>query len=118
MATVTVDGPDLVVRLSWKEKLGAVHGDVRVPVSSVQAATVELTPWNLIRGVKFAGTGIPGRTALGVRQSREGKDFTAVHPDQPAVRIDLDEKSPYSRLIVSVPNPEDTVAAVCAAAGI
>jgi hypothetical protein len=118
MATVTVDGPDLVVSLSWKEKMGALHGSVRVPVSSVQSAVVELTPWNAIRGVKFAGTGIPGRTALGVRQSREGKDFTAVHPGQPAVRIDLDKKSPYSRLIVSVPAPESTVAAVSAAAGI
>jgi hypothetical protein len=118
MATVTVDGPDLVVRLSWKEKMGALHGDVRVPVSSVQTATVELTPWNAIRGNKVAGTGIPGRTALGVRYSSEGKDFTAVHPDQSAVRIDLDAKSPYSRLLVSVPDPESTVAAVCAAAGI
>ncbi len=118
MATVTVDGSDLVVRLSWKEKLGALHGDVRVPVSSVQDASIELTPWNAIRGVKFAGTGIPGRTALGVRHSPEGKDFTAVHPEQPAIRIDLDEKSPYSRLIVSVPAPESTVADVCAAAGI
>jgi hypothetical protein len=54
MATVTADGPDLVVRLSWKEKMGALHGNMRVPVSSVQTATVELTPWNAIRGKKFA----------------------------------------------------------------
>jgi len=118
MATVTVDGPDLVVRLSWKERLGALHGNVRVPADCVQSATVELTPWNAIRGRKFAGVGIPGRTALGVRYSREGKDFTAVYPERPAVRIDLDGKSPYSRLIVSVPDPENTAAAVCAAAGI
>jgi hypothetical protein len=118
MATVTVDGPDLVVRLSWKEKMGALHGGVRIPVSSVRAASVELTPWNAIRGQKVAGTGIPGRTALGVRYSSAGRDFTAVHPEQPAVLIELDDSSPYSRLIVSVADPENTVAAVCAAAGI
>jgi len=31
MAKLIVDGPDLVVRLSPLEKLGAFHGDVRVP---------------------------------------------------------------------------------------
>jgi hypothetical protein len=53
-----------------------------------------------------------------VRYSSAGKDFTAVHPEQPAVLIELDDSSPYSRLIVSVADPENTVAAVCAAAGI
>lgn len=30
MARLIVDGADLVVGLSWLEKLGAVHGNVRV----------------------------------------------------------------------------------------
>ena len=37
MARLIVDGADLVVGLSWLEKLGAVHGSVRVPL---QAAAI------------------------------------------------------------------------------
>ena len=117
MATVTIDGPNLLVRLTLAEKMGSLHGNVQVPVSSVQAVSVEASPWNAIRGTKTAGVGIPGGAALGVRYFSGGKDFTAVHGSQPAVRIDLDQNSPYSRLIVSVADPEQTVAAVLAAAG-
>jgi len=117
MATVTIDGPNLLVKLTMAEKMGSFHGNVQVPVSSVRAASVEATPWNAIRGTKAAGVGIPGGAALGVRYFSGGKDFTAVHGDQPAVRIDLDDKAPYSRLVVSVADPDKTVAAILAAAG-
>ena len=33
MARMIVEGPDLVVGLSWLEKLGAFRGDVRVPAA-------------------------------------------------------------------------------------
>ena len=32
MARLIVDGPNLVVGLSWLEKLGALRGNVRVPL--------------------------------------------------------------------------------------
>ena len=37
MAKLTIDGPDLVVGLSWLEKLGAFRGNVRVPLHAVRA---------------------------------------------------------------------------------
>jgi hypothetical protein len=37
MATLTVDGSDLVVRLSALEKIGAMRGDIRAPLASVRA---------------------------------------------------------------------------------
>jgi hypothetical protein len=40
MATLIVDGPDLVVRLSPLEKLGAVHSNVRVPLRAVRSAGI------------------------------------------------------------------------------
>ena len=40
MAELTRVGEDLVVKLSRLEKVEAGHGDVRVPISSVQEVTV------------------------------------------------------------------------------
>jgi len=111
MAKLIVDGPDLVVRLSSLEKLGAMHGDVRVPLSTVQSAEVEPHPWGALRGIRV-GTGIPGVIALGIRRFAHGQDFTAVVGGKPAVRVDLSEASPFSRLVVSVDDPDSTLASI------
>ncbi len=40
MAELLVDGGELVLHLSATEKVGAVHGDLRVPLSSVRRVEV------------------------------------------------------------------------------
>jgi hypothetical protein len=42
MAELIVEGPELVVRLSWLEKLAALRGYVRVPPRAVRSARVDL----------------------------------------------------------------------------
>ena len=118
MARQFVDGADLVVGLSWLEKLGAVHGNVRVPLRAVRSAVAEPNPWDALRGIKLAGTGIPEVAVLGTRYSSGGRDFAAVLGHRPAVRVDLDEESPFARLVVSVTDADGTAAAVRGAAGI
>ena len=118
MAKLIVDGPDLVVRLSSLEKLGALRGDVRVPLSTVQSAEIEPHPWTTVRGIKAAGTGIPGVIVLGTRHFLHGKDFAAVVRGKSAVRVDLSQESPFTRLIVSVTDPDSTLSAIRSATGI
>ncbi len=118
MATLTVDGPDLVVGLSWLEKLGAFRGDVRVPLRAVRAVEADPEPWAALRGIRSPGTGIPGVIALGTRRYAGGRDFAALRGRGPAVRVDLDEQAPFGRLVVSVPDTENAVAAIHAAAGV
>ena len=72
MAKLIVDGPDLVVHMSSLEKLGALRGDVRVPLRTVQSAEVEPHPWGALRGIRV-GTGIPGVIALGIRHFRTAR---------------------------------------------
>lgn len=118
MARLIVDGPDLVVGLSWLEKLGAVHGNVRVPLRAVRSAAAEPDPWTVLRGSgRLAGTGIPGTVVLGTRYFSDGRGFAAV-TNRPAVRVELGRESPFARLLVSVSDAESTVAAIRGATGI
>jgi len=112
MSRLIVDGTDLVVGLSWLEKLGAVHGNVRVPLHSVRSAVAEPEPWSAVRGKKVAGTGIRGVVVLGTRYFDGGRDFVAVTNGRPAVRVELSGDAPYAQLLVSVSDAESTVAAI------
>jgi len=118
MATMTVEGPDLLVGLSWLEKLGAFRGNVRVPLRAVRSAEPEPDPWGALRGIRAPGTGIPGVIAYGTRRYDGGRDFAAVLGGRPAVRVDLGEESPFGRLVLSVSDPDSTVTAIRSAAGI
>jgi hypothetical protein len=117
MASVTIEDGELVVRLSPLEKLGAFHGDVRVPLSAVQSITVEADPWGVLRGVRAPGTGVPGLVAYGVRRFPGGKDFAAVRGRRPAVRVDLGAGAPFARLLVSVADADAEVARLPAVGG-
>ena len=68
MATLTVDGNHLVVLLSALEKIGALRGNISVPLSSVRAVRVSDTPWSELRGIRAPGTGLPRVISLGTRR--------------------------------------------------
>ena len=112
MATLAVEGAELVVRLSTMEKLGSLRGDLRVPVSAVRSVTVEPSQWGLVRGIRMAGAGVPGVIALGSRRHSGGKDFTAIYGRRPVVRIELADGSPFARLLIRVASPEQAAAMI------
>jgi hypothetical protein len=118
MARLIVDGPDLVVGLSWLEKLGAFHRDVRVPLRAVRSVAAEPRPWYAVRGIRLIGTGFPGVIALGTRLRKDGRDFTAIEPGRPAIRVELSEESPFGQLIVSVRDADATLAVIHGATGL
>lgn len=113
-----IDGDDLVIALTGLERIAAFHGDVRVPRASVRTIRVEADPWCALRGIRAPGTGLPGVVAYGVRRSTGDRpDFAAVHGRGPAVRIDLEPPSRFARVLITVLDPEATVAAVGRAPG-
>ena len=90
-----------------------MRGDVRVPLSEVQAVTIDRDPWCALRGIRAPGTGLPGMVAYGVRRlTGDRPDFAAVHGHGPAVRVELGPRASFRRLIVTVRDPEQTVAAL------
>ena len=105
-----------MVALSDLEKVGALRGDVRVPLSAVRVVRVADDPRPELRGMRAPGTGIPGVIALGSRRG-EGHDFGAVYHNRPAVVVELEGTS-YDRLVVSIDDPEHVAATIRAAAGL
>ena len=108
MAELTRDGQDLMVVLSQVEKVESVHGDVRVPVSSVRAVDVVDDVAHAVPGMKVIGAGWPGRFAIGTYSGGPGhlKTFAVVHHDHPrGLRVQL-EGDRFDQLVISCEDPE------------
>ncbi len=100
MAELSIDGDELVIGLSRWEQLGALRGDLRVPVSAIAGVREVAAASRELRGFRAPGTGWPGRIALGTWRGRFGKDFVATYRREPGVVIEL-QGQPFSRLIIS-----------------
>jgi hypothetical protein len=111
MATLVVEGSEVIVKMAEIEKFEAVHSDVHVPLSAVRAVRVVDDAWPELRGIRAPGTGIPGVIAVGTRRGSFGKDFAVVHGKEMAVVVELDGAS-YARLIVTTPDAENVAAAI------
>lgn len=107
MARVRVHDTDLVVRLSWWERIAARHRDVRVPIGAVRAVRIEPDWWRALRGERGRGHWSPDRWSVGERQVADGTDFVAVRARGPVLCLELHDGAPYRRLAVSVPDPEE-----------
>jgi hypothetical protein len=121
MADVAREGNEIILRLSAGERIMAMHRDVRVPLSAVQSVDVVDEPIRRIQGLKprnfkvFGGYW-PGWFAYGsffdgaVRQLL----FAAVNGRKPrGLEITLDGAK-YTRLLVSLDNPDDAKTALTA----
>jgi hypothetical protein len=100
MATLRREGDELVVLLNDLEKLGALRGGPRVPLSTVRDVRVTDNPFRELRGMRTPGSGLPGVLALGTWRYRGGKDFAALYRGGPALVIEL-EGSGLNRLLIS-----------------
>ncbi|WP_066934941.1 hypothetical protein [Streptomyces sp. NBRC 110611] len=110
MAQPTIKGDQLILRLTWSEKVAARRGRVRVPLSAVRTAVIEPDWWRALRGRCGRGVWAPGVVCVGVRRHVAGRDFVAVRPGAPVLCIGLLAPSPFRLLVVSVPDPDATAA--------
>ncbi len=111
MAECVIVNQQLVVKLSTKEKLEAVHGDVSVPLSSVCTVDVVENTLDFIHGIRV-GTGIPGSTAIGTFSSSAARIFGVIHHgNHRGVRIIL-EGADFDELLIGCNDPEAVAAAI------
>jgi hypothetical protein len=100
VAHFSVEDGDLVLHLTGLEKMEGLHGDIKVPRSSVRVVRWVADAWPELRGIRAPGTGFPGVIAVGTRRGSGTKDFAVVHGKRPAVVVDLDGAE-YNRLVVT-----------------
>jgi hypothetical protein len=106
MAKLEVVDGRVEVRLSTLERIGALRGDVSVPVGAVLDVRTSGYPFGELRGIRAPGTGFPKVIALGTWRRRGGKDFVAVYQGQSAVVVEVLPGSEFDRLIVGIDDPK------------
>lgn len=102
MAKVNDDGEFLTLVLSILEKVGALHGDIKVAKSNLVAIESAENPWRstILRGIRAPGTGIPFVILLGTMRTKKIKDFTAIYR-RGAVDIYTFKDAEFERWIIS-----------------
>ena len=110
MAEFIRDGETLILKLRTAEKLEGVHGDIHVPIASVQSVTVVEDVINAVQGIKMPGSRIPGVFAMGTFLSGSGTTFAIVHhQNKRGIKVKL-RNSHFDALIVGVDDPEGVIA--------
>ena len=89
MSTVSMTNHDLVIELTTVEKVAALHGDIRIPLSAI--AGVEVVPDALaaVRGLRAPGLALPGRARIGTWRTKMGAELVVARRGQPGVRFTL-----------------------------
>ncbi|MEU8617592.1 hypothetical protein [Streptomyces sp. NPDC048623] len=105
MTRVTVEGTEIVVRLGPREALAARRRTVHAPVAALRALGVEPSWWRVLRGRTGRGVWLPGH-CVGLRHGPAGTDFVAVRAGSPSLWMDLAPDSPFARIAVAVPDPD------------
>jgi uncharacterized protein len=117
MAEVSVAGGQVSIQLSLGEKVGALHGDIRLPRAAVRAVRVVDRPFAEVRGFRSPGTRIPGFMALGTWRRSRGPEFVAVYRGQRGVVLEVDASlGKYQRIIISTHDPDRICDLLAAAA--
>jgi hypothetical protein len=102
MAEILDSGNEVVLCLTKKEKLAALHGNLIAKKSDLISRKVVENPWRsgLLKGVRSPGTGIPFYLLLGTMRYKDGKDFTIIYRNKPVEVFEF-KGGPYKRWIIS-----------------
>ena len=103
MAKVKVVGKELILELSFWERVGALHSSPHVSLSAVTKVEFIDNLWSkkALRGVRAPGTGIPYIVLLGTMRGRNYRDFTAIKGRQAGVIISFNG-GPFDRWIFTM----------------
>lgn len=100
MARIQLLDNGIKVQLSFWERLGALHGDLFIPVTSLRGAVRADKGLQLRLGLRVPGTYVPGLAAYGTYIWKK-KDFVAWKRGQQVLQLNLSGK-PYSQVFIGV----------------
>ena len=112
MAELVREDDTLVLKLSTVEKAEGVHGDIQVPISSVEAVTVVDDIIHAVHGIKMPGSRLPGVFAMGTFMSGKETIFAIIHhQNKRGVRVTLHGER-FDALLIGADDPEKLVASL------
>ena len=113
MATVLRVGDEIVLQLSLWEKLGALHGNPRTPVGSIEKIEFIDQLWgsSTLRGIRAPGTALPYLVLLGTLRGRRYRDFVAMSGRGEGVVVTL-KSGPFARWIFTIKQPKEEISAL------
>ncbi len=90
----------LQINLEWWEKILAVHGSLKIPITHIMSAHIGQPPptW---KEARCPGTFLPGVIKAGTYYSKRGKEFWCVTRGKDALRIELRGEG-FSRLVLGI----------------
>ena len=113
MASVIREGNELILKLSFWEKLGALNSSPRTSLDSIEKVEFIDQLWgsSTLRGVRAPGTAIPYVVLLGTLRGRGYKDFVAMKGRGEGVVITL-KSGPFARWIFTLEQPKSDISAL------
>ena len=113
MARVIREGNELVLQLSFWEKLGALNSSPRASFDSLEKIEFVDQLWgsSTLRGVRAPGTAIPYVVLLGTLRGRGYKDFVAMTGRGEGAVITL-KSGPFARWIFTIKQPKSEISAL------
>ena len=110
MAKVVQVGDELILELSFWEKMGALHSSPRVSAHSVEKVEFfdELWGSDTLRGVRAPGTALPYVVLLGTLRGRRYRDFVAMRGRGEGVVLTL-RSGPFARWIFTLKQPKSEI---------
>jgi len=102
MAEILDSGNEVVLCLTKREKIAALHGNLIAKKSDLISRKVVENPWRsgLLKGVRSPGTGFPFYMLLGTMRYKDGKDFTIIYRNKPVEVFEF-KSGPYKRWIIT-----------------
>jgi len=113
MARILKIGNELVLELSFWEKMGALHLSPRTSIDSIESIEFIDQLWgsSTLRGIRAPGTALPYVLLLGILRGRNYRDFVAMKGRGEGVVITL-KSGPFARWIFTVRQPKSEVLAL------
>ena len=113
MAKLIRDGNDLVLSLSFWEKIGALHSSPRTTIESLAKIEFPEILWraHILRGIRAPGTAIPYVVLLGTMRGKGFRDFVAMKGREKGVILTLNS-GPFARWIFTLRQSPSEIEAI------
>ena len=110
MARVIRIGDELVLQLSFWEKLAALHSNPRAAIDSIEKIEFVDQLWgsSILRGVRAPGTALPYVVLYGTLRGQKYRDFVAMKGRGEGAVISF-KSGPFERWIFTISQPKDEI---------